>query len=181
MQPLVYATCRSLWITFLTDGDFSDNRFMNLDKLFEDLETQFDAALSNANQPQRFGLQRLSASISGNRITLERPILGSNFVAGIVSGRAIWRFQPHRTLGVAKLTFNDQTEPNLDSQNDLEILSSSLIGRFVRYSLSGDGQQIRKGRVLQVLNALILFEATDEVLAVAIERLAWLEVHAGDN
>jgi hypothetical protein len=154
---------------------------MNLDELFEDLETEFEVALSKVNEPQRFGLKRLSASISGNRITLDRPILGSNFVAGIVSGRAIWRFQPHRTLGLAKLTFNEESEPNLDAQNDLDILSNSLIGRFVRYSLSGDGQQIRKGRVLRVLNALILFEATDEVLAVAIERLAWLEVHAVDN
>ena len=181
MRKVVYATCRLLWITFLGYSVFSNNRFMNLDKLFEDLETQFDAELSSTNQPQNFGLTRLSASISGTRITLERPVLGSNFVAGLVSGKAIWRFQPHRTLGVAKLTFNEKVEPNIDSQNDLEILTNSLIGRFVRYSLAGDGQQIRKGRVLKVLNALILLEATDEVLAVAIERLAWLEVHAGDN
>jgi hypothetical protein len=82
---------------------------------------------------------------------------------------------------VAKLTFNEKPAPNIDSQDDLALLSESLIGRFVRYSLSGDGQQVRRGRVLQVLASLILFEATDEVLAVAIERLAWLEVHAGDN
>lgn len=181
MDVVVYAPCRSLWITFLTQTDFSNNRLMNLDKLFEDLETQFEAELSAVKQAPRFGLERLSASISGNRLTLERPILGSNFVAGLVSGKAIWRFQPHRTLGVAKLTFSEKPEPNLESQDDLEILSSSLLGRFVRYSLSGDGQQIRKGRVLQVLSALILFESTDQVLAVAIERLAWLEVHAGDN
>ena len=154
---------------------------MNLDELFEDLETQFDAVLANANSPQRFGLDRISASISGTRITLDRPILGSNFVAGLISGKAIWRFQPHRTLGVAKLTFNQTPTPDTDAQNDIALLTESLVGRFVRYSLSGDGQQIRRGRVLQVLNALILFESTAEVSAVAIERLAWLEVHAGDN
>jgi hypothetical protein len=154
---------------------------MNLDKLFEDLETQFEAELTRSNPSQRFGLERLSASIAGHRITLDRPILGSNFVAGLVSGKAIWRFQPHRTLGVAKLTFSEKPAPNLDTQDDLALLSESLIGRFVRYSLSGDGQQIRRGRVLQVLASLILFEATGEVLAVAIERLAWLEVHVGDN
>jgi hypothetical protein len=154
---------------------------MNLDELFEDLETQFDAALANANLPQRFGLDRLSASIAGTRITLDRPILGSNFVAGLISGKAIWRFQPHRTLGVAKLTFNQNPTSDGDAQNDIALLTESLVGRFVRYSLSGDGQQIRRGRVLQILNALILFESTAEVSAVAIERLAWLEVHAGDN
>lgn len=154
---------------------------MNLNELFEDLETEFEAVLSKANPARRFGLDRLSASISGNRITLDRPILGTNFVAGLVSGKAIWRFQPHRTLGAAKLYFNQNPTPETDSQNDIELLSESLVGRFVRYSLSGDGQQIRRGRVLQILNALILFEATAEVSAVAIERLAWLEVHASDN
>lgn len=154
---------------------------MNLDALFEDLESQFESALKNSSHPQRFGLDRISASISGNRITLDRPILGSNFVAGLVSGKAIWRFQPHRTLGVAKLTFNQNPAVDLDIQDDIGLLSESLIGRFVRYSLSGDGQQIRRGRVLQVMNALILFESINEVLAVAIERLAWLEVHASDN
>ena len=181
MGWVVYAPFRFLWITFLQSVNFSNNRFMNLDKLFEDLETQFEAELISGQQPQRFGLERLSASIAGHRLTLERPILGSNFVAGLVSGKAIWRFQPHRTLGVAKLTFNEKPAPNIDSQDDLALLSESLIGRFVRYSLSGDGQQVRRGRVLQVLASLILFEATGEVLAVAIERLAWLEVHAGDN
>jgi hypothetical protein len=154
---------------------------MNLDALFEDLETQFETALANANQTQKFGLNRLSASIAGNRITLDRPVLGSNFVAGLISGKAIWRFQPHRTLGVAKLTFNQTPLADVQTQDDIALLSESLTGRFVRYSLSGDGQQIRRGRVLQVMNALILFESPSEVLAVAIERLAWLEVHADDN
>lgn len=154
---------------------------MNLDALFEDLETQFETALENESGSQCFGLERLTASVSGNRISLDRPILGSNFVAGIVSGRAIWRFQPHRTLGVSKLTFNQNPIADLDTQDDVALLSQSLIGRFVRYSLSGDGQQIRHGRVLRVMTGLILFESTSEVVAVAIERLAWLEVHAGDN
>ncbi|MCX6485689.1 MAG: hypothetical protein NTX78_03495 [Rhodoluna sp.] len=154
---------------------------MNLDALFEDLETQFETALAKANQTQKFGLNRLSASIAGNRITLDRPVLGSNFVAGLISGKAIWRFQPHRTLGVAKLTFNQTPLADVQTQDDIALLSESLTGRFVRYSLSGDGQQIRRGRVIQVMNALILFESPNEVLAVAIERLAWLEVHADDN
>ena len=154
---------------------------MNLDELFDDLETQFETAIATANHPQRFGLDRLTASISGNRLTLHRPVLGSNFVAGLIAGRAIWRFQPHRTLGVAKLTFNETPLPNADVQDDIALLSESLVGRFVRYSLSGDGQQIRRGRVLRILNGLILFEGTAEVVAVAIQRLAWLEVHASDN
>jgi len=154
---------------------------MNLDALFEDLESQFENALEQGSQAQRFGLDRLSASVSGNRITLDRPVLGSNFVAGLVSGKAIWRFQPHRTLGAAKLTFNQNPVADLEPQNDISLLSESLVGRFVRYSLTGDGQQIRRGRVLQIMNALILFESTNDVVAVAVERLAWLEVHAGDN
>jgi hypothetical protein len=82
---------------------------------------------------------------------------------------------------VAKLTFNQTPLADVQTQDDISLLSESLTGRFVRYSLSGDGQQIRRGRVLQVMNALILFESPNEVLAVAIERLAWLEVHADDN
>jgi hypothetical protein len=47
--------------------------------------------------------------------------------------------------------------------------------------LAGDGQQVRKARVIGILQGLILFESTAEVEAVAIDRLAWLEVHAADN
>lgn len=154
---------------------------MNLDELFEDLETQFEVALESQTKSQNFGIERLSASIAGTRLTLDKPLLGKNFVAGIVSGKAIWRFQPHRTLGVAKLHFNEEPEPQTEQQEAIELLGESLIGRFVRYSLAGDGQQIRRGRVLQLMSSLILFESTAEVLAVAVERLAWLEVHASDN
>lgn len=154
---------------------------MNLEDLFEDLETQFDSALTQRIQPQNFGLERISASIAGNRLTLDRPVLGSNFVAGLVSGKAIWRFQPHRTLGLAKISFSQKPQPRTDPQDDIELLTASLGKRFVRYALSGDGQQIRKGRVLEILNGLILFESNSEILAVAIGRLAWLEVHAADN
>jgi hypothetical protein len=154
---------------------------MNLDDLFEDLETQFETALSQQAQRQNFGLERLSASISGNRLILDRPILGSNFVAGLVSGKAIWRFQPHRTLGLAKITFKQNPEPVAESQDDISLLTDSLGKRYVRYALAGDGQQVRKGRVLDILNGLILFESNAEILAVAVGRLAWLEVHAADN
>ncbi len=154
---------------------------MNLDDLFEDLETQFETALNQREQRQNLGLDRLSASIAGNRLTLDRPILGSNFVAGLVSGKAIWRFQPHRTLGLAKITFNEKPEPATESQDDISLLADSLGKRYVRYALAGDGQQVRKGRVLEILNGLILFESNAEILAVAVGRLAWLEVHAADN
>jgi hypothetical protein len=154
---------------------------MNLDDLFEDLETQFETALNQREQRQNLGLERLSASIAGNRLTLDRPILGSNFVAGLVSGKAIWRFQPHRTLGLAKITFNEKPEPATESQDDISLLADSLGKRYVRYALAGDGQQVRKGRVLEILNGLILFESNAEILAVAVGRLAWLEVHAADN
>jgi hypothetical protein len=154
---------------------------MNLDDLFEDLETQFETALNQREQRQNLGLERLSASIAGNRLTLDHPILGSNFVAGLVSGKAIWRFQPHRTLGLAKITFNEKPEPATESQDDISLLADSLGKRYVRYALAGDGQQVRKGRVLEILNGLILFESNAEILAVAVGRLAWLEVHAADN
>jgi hypothetical protein len=154
---------------------------MNLDDLFEDLETQFETALNQREQRQNLGLERLSASIAGNRLTLDRPILGSNFVAGLVSGKAIWRFQPHRTLGLAKITFNEKPELATESQDDISLLADSLGKRYVRYALAGDGQQVRKGRVLEILNGLILFESNAEILAVAVGRLAWLEVHAADN
>jgi hypothetical protein len=154
---------------------------MNLDDLFEDLETQFETALNQREPRQNLGLERLSASIAGNRLTLDRPILGSNFVAGLVSGKAIWRFQPHRTLGLAKITFNEKPEPATESQDDISLLADSLGKRYVRYALAGDGQQVRKGRVLEILNGLILFESNAEIMAVAIGRLAWLEVHAADN
>lgn len=154
---------------------------MNLDDLFEDLETQFETALNQREPRQNLGLECLSASIAGNRLTLDRPILGSNFVAGLVSGKAIWRFQPHRTLGLAKITFNEKPEPATESQDDISLLADSLGKRYVRYALAGDGQQVRKGRVLEILNGLILFESNAEIMAVAIGRLAWLEVHAADN
>lgn len=154
---------------------------MNLDELFEDLETQFEVALDSTNKFQNFGIEKLTCSISGTRLTLEKPLLGKNFIAGIVSGKAIWRFQPHRSLGVARIQFGQEPEPSIENQTATQLLGESLLGRFVRYSLTGDGQQIRRGRVLQLMSSLILFESTSDVLAVSVERLAWLEVHASDN
>jgi hypothetical protein len=154
---------------------------MNIDQLFEDLETQFEAVLENAAPKPERGVERLTTTISGTRISLDRPTLGDTYVCGLVSGRAIWRFQPHRTLSVARITFNQNVESRVESQQAAELLSESLLQRFCRYSLAGDGQQIRKARVIGVMHGLILFESSTDVVAVAIDRLAWLEVHAADN
>ncbi len=154
---------------------------MNIDQLFEDLETEFEAVLENSAPKPDLGVERLTTTMSGTRISLERPTLGDTYVCGLVSGRAIWRFQPHRTLSVARITFNQEIESRAESQQAGELLAESLIQRFCRYSLAGDGQQVRKARVIGVLQGLILFESNTDVVAVAIERLAWLEVHAADN
>ena len=154
---------------------------MNIDQLFEDLETQFDAALESDRPKPQSGIARLTATQSGNRISFDRPTLGDTYICGLVTGRAIWRFQPHRTLGVARITFSDEVLPLAEDLAATELLGESLVGRFVRYSLAGDGQQIRRGRVLSVLRGLLLFESNSEVVAVALERLGWLEVHAADN
>lgn len=154
---------------------------MNIDQLFEDLETQFDAALEDDRTKRALGIERITTTVSGNRLSLDRPTLGEGYICGLVTGRAIWRFQPHRTLSVARIKFNqDVTAPN-ESLAATELLADSLLQRFVRYSLAGDGQQIRKGRVVSIMQGLILFDSNGEVVAVAIERLAWLEVHAADN
>lgn len=154
---------------------------MNIDQLFEDLETEFEAALENAAPKPELGVARLTTTIAGTRLSLDRPTLGGTYICGLVSGKAIWRFQPHRTLSVARITFNQNVERRFESQQADELLSESLIQRFCRYSLAGDGQQIRKARVIEVMHGLILFESSADVVAVAIERLAWLEVHAADN
>jgi hypothetical protein len=154
---------------------------MNIDQLFEDLETQFEVALESQQPKPRNGIERLTTTVSGNRLSLDRPTFGENYICGLVTGRAIWRFQPHRTISVARLTFGEELATPADTLAATELLSESLAHRFVRYSLAGDGQQIRKGRVVNIMHGLILFESSAEVVAVAIERLAWLEVHAGDN
>lgn len=154
---------------------------MNIDQLFEDLESQFEAALEDEMPRPNLGLERLTTTISGTRLSLDRPTLGETYICGLVTGRAIWRFQPHRTLSVARLTFSKELASNSEQPSASVLLSESLIQRFVRYSLAGDGQQVRKARVIGIMHGLILFESTSEVVAVAIERLAWLEVHAADN
>jgi hypothetical protein len=154
---------------------------MNLDQLFEDLESEFEAALEAKTPANIPGVERIITTVSGNRLSIDRPVFGANYVCGLVSGHAIWRFQPHRTLSVAKVTFQSDSINRVESQDAVEFLESSLLQRFVRYSLAGDGQQIRRGRVMHILQGLILFESTKEVVAVAVDRLAWLEVHAADN
>lgn len=154
---------------------------MNLDLLFEDLENHFDNVLEQAKQKPANGVQRLTTAVAGNRLSLDKPIFGKDFICGLVSGQAIWRFQPHRAISVARITFNTEPATNVESAEASEFLAESLAGRFARYSMFGDGQQIRKGRVISVLHGLLLFESAAEVVAIAIERLAWLEVHAADN
>lgn len=154
---------------------------MNIDQLFEELEDQFEVAIEQGLPRPNLGIDRLTTTISGTRLSLDRPTLGETFVCGLVSGRAIWRFQPHRTLSAAKITFSKEPDSMTDGPSASELLSESLLQRFVRYSLAGDGQQIRRGRVIGIMHGLILFESSTDVVAVAIERLAWLEVHAAEN
>ncbi|MEN9992590.1 MAG: hypothetical protein RLY83_160 [Actinomycetota bacterium] len=154
---------------------------MNIDQLFEELEGQFEAALEQGLPKPNLGIERLTTTISGTRLSLDRPTLGDTYICGLVSGRAIWRFQPHRTLSAARITFSKEPSAQIDGPNAHQLLSESLLQRFVRYSLAGDGQQIRRGRVKAIMHGLILFESSAEVIAVAIERLAWLEVHASEN
>lgn len=154
---------------------------MNIDQLFEDLENQFEVALDKGLAKPALGIERLTTTISGIRLSLDHPKFGETYVCGLVTGRAIWRFQPHRTLSVAKVKFSEELALPTGSQSASEFLSESLLQRFVRYSLAGDGQQIRRGRVIAIMHGLVLFESSADVTAVAIERLAWLEVHAADN
>ena len=154
---------------------------MNIDQLFEDLESEFETAIELSTTAPDYGVERLTTMISGARLSIDRPTFGETYICGLVTGRAIWRFQPHRTLSVAKVTFGKEPAKPNESQQAQDLVRDSLVNRFVRYSLAGDGQQVRKGRVMGVMQGLILFESTSEVVAVAIDRLAWLEVHASDN
>ncbi len=154
---------------------------MNIDQLFEELEDQFEVVLDQGSPKPNLGIEKLTTTISGTRLSLDRPTLGDTYVCGLVSGRAVWRFQPHRTLSAARITFSKTPSTLSDGPKASELLSESLLQRFVRYSLAGDGQQIRRGRVIAIMHGLLLFESSAEVLAVAIERLAWLEVHAAEN
>lgn len=151
---------------------------MNIETVIEDLETQFEARLANEIKLPN-GAERLATTVGGIRITIDKPTFGETFVAGILGGKAIWRFQPHRTMAVFRLIPADEPQPA--PKPAAELLEEVLPGRFIRFNLTSDGSQIRKARVLGVTNGLILFEPATAPTGVAIERLAWLEVHASDN
>ncbi|MEO0312804.1 MAG: hypothetical protein RL140_34 [Actinomycetota bacterium] len=152
---------------------------MTIENVFEDLETQFESVLA-ANTAIPRAAEKLATTVAGVRITIDNPTFGSSFVAGVLGGKAIWRFQPHKTMAVFRVI---PSEEALDStaRDAGELLEECLPGRFIRFNLTSDGSQIRKARVLGVLNGLILFEPASAPTGVAIERLSWLEVHASDN
>lgn len=151
---------------------------MNIENVIEDLETQFEVRLENEIQLPN-AAERLATTVGGIRITIDKPAFGETYVAGILGGKAIWRFQPHRTMAVFRLI--PTGEPQKVPKPAGELLEEVLPGRFIRFNLTSDGSQIRKARVLGVTNGLILFEPATAPTGVAIERLAWLEVHASDN
>lgn len=167
-----------MWITFSRFQNFRQNRIMNLETIFEDLETQFEVE-QNSQKNSALSASRIATTVGGIRIAIDRPIFGDTFVAGVLAGKAIWRFQPHRSMAVFKLKLSD--EPGAAPIVAEDLLNESLRGRFVRFNLTNDGQQVRKARVLGVDSGLILFEPEAEPTGVPIDRLAWLEVHAGDN
>jgi hypothetical protein len=151
---------------------------MNIENVIEDLETQFEASLANESKLPK-SAERLATTVGGIRITIDKPTFGETYVAGILGGKAIWRFQPHRTMAVFRLIPNEKQKEI--SKPAVELLEEVLPGRFIRFNLTSDGSQIRKARVLGVTEGLILFEPATAPTGVAIERLAWLEVHASDN
>ena len=154
---------------------------MNLDDVFEDLETHFDAVINASQEPAVKAIERLTATVQGNRVTITNLRFGEDFVAGLIGGKAIWRYQPHRSISTAKIFFGEPKPFDVRQVGSHQLLSETIVGKFVRYSLIGDGQQIRKGRVLEAVHGLVIFESNTEVFAVTMDRLAWLEVHAGDN
>ena len=154
------------------------NLFMSIETVIEDLETQFEARLEvEVNLPK--AAERIATTVGGIRITIDNPTFGETYVAGIVGGKAIWRYQPHRTMAVFRLMPSES--PAVPAKSAADLLEEVLPSRFIRFNLTSDGSQIRKGRVLGVTEGLILFEPASAPTGVAIERLAWLEVHASDN
>lgn len=151
---------------------------MTLENVFEEIETRFDAALTSPVSV--FSAEKLATTVGGIRIALERPTFGANYIAGVLSGKAIWRFQPHKTMAVFRISPSDEPVSS-NTRDAAELLEDCLPGRFIRFNLISDGSQIRKARVLGVSSGLILFEPATAPTGVAIERLAWLEVHASDN
>jgi hypothetical protein len=151
---------------------------MTIETVIEDLETQFEAALGRVKMLPT-AAEKLATTVGGIRITIENPTFGETFVAGILGGKAVWRFQPHRTMAVFRLLPSET--PGVPAKSAAELLEDALPGRFIRFNLTSDGSQIRKARVLGVTDGLILFEPVTAPTGVAIERLAWLEVHASDN
>lgn len=151
---------------------------MNIETVIDDLETQFEAKIANKPKLPN-AAERLATTVGGIRIAIDKPTFGETFVAGILGGKAIWRFQPHRTMAVFRLIPNDE-QPKAPKPA-AELLEEVLPGRFIRFNLTSDGSQIRKARVLGVMEGMILFEPASAPTGVAIERLAWLEVHASDN
>lgn len=151
---------------------------MNIETVFEELETQFESTLEPKPSLPR-SAEKLATTVGGVRITIDRPTFGETFVAGILGGKAIWRFQPHKTMAVLRLIPSEA--PSQPAKSAAELLEECLSGRFIRFNLTSDGNQIRKARVLGVTDGIILFEPASAPTGVAIERLAWLEVHAADN
>ena len=109
---------------------------MNLDSVFEDLEAQFSAqneALPEvAIQAKRFVWLEANvlvvrlASAQLRQHCLIAPIMGADFVAGLLPHKNQWLMIP--TCSIAKLTF--ETQPNLPTVRLLEANATDFVNQL---------------------------------------------------
>jgi hypothetical protein len=161
---------------------------MNLDGLFEDLEAQFDAELNIVTPRQRFESSNLVTiwNVAGGTATqLAAPILGVDFVAGMVLGANCFRLNMLPIVArmeLSTLQNADIPKCRFVSVTAIEFLERLPLPFAVKWRAQASAS-LNLGNVLDILGHCLLVESigSENLRALPIDSLALLELCDVEN
>jgi hypothetical protein len=160
---------------------------MQLDNIFEDLEAQFDFALESSATKSSFETSNLARvrRHDGRTAELVHPVLGEDFIAGMVLGANAFRL--YRLVTLSQLEFKTLVGLDLPA---VQCTTLSTRGFLANISLPSaiawstlEAVEVKRGVWLDLVGELLLINMLkiDDPIGVPLTSLSDLQIDSVDN
>lgn len=160
---------------------------MQLDNIFEDLEAQFDFALESNTAKSPFETSNLARvrRHDGRTAELVHPVLGEDFIAGMVLGANAFRL--YRLAGLSQLEFKTLVGLDLPAVQGTTLSSRGFLKNISLPSAIAwstlDSVEVKRGVLAELVGDLLLINrlGIENPIGVPISALSDLQIDSVDN
>lgn len=161
---------------------------MHIEDIFEDLEAQFDAALTKgARDSFTDNVRALEVTTLGlNKKELIAPIFGKEFMAGLDSFAPVWHIYPMRVL--RSIVFHSEIDKSLPKLRNLGADLESFLGSLpkpceIRWRVLGGEEFLHTGQLHSVSRSLLFIytPGSSMPIAIPISALEQISIESVDN